>query len=119
MITKFLLNEILHHVGMSWIICTNKESKYEMDKINHTNWLNRGPWYNTDIYSRLNGSIFEDFITHERTDRYNLLCYLVAHDKKQPAYEDEENSIGDRLIPKHATTGALEALCATLNFIEI
>ena len=32
--------------------------------------------------------------------------------------EDEEISIGDRPIPKNATTEALEALGATLNFIN-
>ena len=31
------------------------------------------------------------------------MCYLVAHNKIQPVYEDEEISIGDRLIPKNAT----------------
>ena len=63
--------------------------KYEIDKSNHTNWLNRGPWYNTAICSRFRGSRFEYFITHAITNRYNILCSLVAHDKKQPAYEDE------------------------------
>ena len=81
MITKFVLNAILHHVGMSWIISSNNEMKYEIDKINHQDWLNKGPWYNTYICSRLHGSLFEDFITHEITDRYNLMCSLVAHDK--------------------------------------
>ena len=33
------------------------------------------------------------------------MCYIVAHDKKQPAYEDDEIMIVDRLIPKHVTTG--------------
>ena len=47
------------------------------------------------------------------------MCYLVAHDKKQPAYKYEEVIIGDRLIPKNATTEALEALCCTLNIIDI
>ena len=47
------------------------------------------------------------------------MCSLISHYKKQPAYEDEEISLGDRLIPKHATTESLEALGATLNFIEI
>ena len=28
MITKFVLNAILHHVGMSWTICPNEEMKY-------------------------------------------------------------------------------------------
>ena len=49
MITEFVLNKILHHVGMSWIIFSNEEMKYEIDKINHPDWLNKGPWYNTDI----------------------------------------------------------------------
>ena len=35
------------------------------------------------------------------------MCYLVGHDKIQPDYEDNERSIGDMLIPKHATTEAL------------
>ena len=52
-----------------------------MDKFNHNDWLDKGPCYNTGIYSRLYGSPFEDFITHARTDRYNLLCSLVINDK--------------------------------------
>ena len=32
------------------------------------------------------------------------MCSLVAHDKKLPAYEDYEISIGDRLMPKKLTT---------------
>ena len=103
-ITEFVLNTIWHHVGMSWIICSNEGIKYEIDKSNHQDWLNKGPLYNTDICSRLHGSLFEYFITYEITDRYNLLCYLVAYDKKQPAYEYEESIIGDKLIPKVMTT---------------
>ena len=63
--------------------------------------------------------MFEYFITHTRTDRYTLMCSLVAHDKIQPAYEDDEISIGDRSIPKNATTKALKALGANLNFHDI
>ena len=81
MIAKFLLNAILYHLDMSWIISYNNEMKYEIDKSNHQNWLNKGPWYKTEIFSRLHVSLFEDFITHARTDRYNLMCSLVAHDK--------------------------------------
>ena len=39
--------------------------------------------------------------------------------KKLPAYKDDEISIRDRLIPKHVTIEALEALGATRNFIDI
>ena len=78
-ITKFLLNALFHHVGMSWIISSNKEMKYDMDKNNHQDWLNKCPWYNTSICLKLHGSRFEDFITQARTDIYNLMCSLVAH----------------------------------------
>ena len=30
-ITRFVSNAILHHVGMSWIISSNNEMKYEID----------------------------------------------------------------------------------------
>ena len=89
MITKFVLNAILQNVGMSWIICSNEEMLYEIDKSNHPDWLNKGPWYNTAICSRFHGSLFGYFMTHSITDRYNLLCSLVAHDLKKPAYEDD------------------------------
>ena len=79
-ITKFVLNAILHHVGISWIISSSKELEYEMDENNHQDWLNRSPWYNTPISSKLHGSRFEDFITQERTDIYNIMCSLFARD---------------------------------------
>ena len=82
MIAKFVLHSIFHHVGMSWIIYSNEINKYEMDSINHPDWLNKGSWYNTAICSMLYGSLFEDFTTHTITDRYHLLCSVVSHDKK-------------------------------------
>ena len=48
MITKFVLNAILHHVGKQWIISSNKKKlKYEIDENNHQDWLNKSPWYKT------------------------------------------------------------------------
>ena len=35
MLTKFVLNEILHHTGMSWTNSSNEEMKYEIDENNH------------------------------------------------------------------------------------
>ena len=62
MITKFVLNTILYHVGMSWIICPNNEILYETEENNHPGWFNKGSWYNTYICSKLHGKVFEDFI---------------------------------------------------------
>ena len=49
MITKFVLNEILYHVVMLWIISSNNEMKYEIYESNHQYFLNEVTWYNTDI----------------------------------------------------------------------
>ena len=87
---------MLHHVGMSWIISSNQEMAYEINKSNHLDWLNKFPWYNRNICSKLHGSMFEGIITQERTDRYNLMCSLVVHDRLQLDYKDDEISIGDR-----------------------
>ena len=81
-ITQFVLHEMLHTVGMSWII----SSKKEMDYDNFTNrknleWFDTGIWYNKNICSKLYGITFEDFITQAGTDRYNIMCSLVANDR--------------------------------------
>ena len=81
--------------------------------------MNKGPWYNKNICSKLHGIKFEDFITQARTDRYNLMCSLVAHDSLQLDYKDHESSIGDREITNDATIKTLEALGSTFNFIYI
>ena len=48
-ITSFVLNTLLHHVGMSWIIETHEELKYNIYEHNQY-WITGGPWYNTYIY---------------------------------------------------------------------
>ena len=78
---------MLHHVGMSWLISSNQEMEYEMNKTNNQDWLNKSPWYNTSIFLKLHGSRFEGFITQAITDRYNLMCSLVAHDRLQLYYK--------------------------------
>ena len=110
---------MLHNVGMSWIISPEKEINYD----NFTNsknleWFDTGPWYNKNICYKLYGTTFEDFITQARTDRYNIMCSLVAHDRLQENKPDDESSIGDRVIPNAATVKALKSLGATFNFID-
>ena len=79
-ITTFLLNTMLHHVGMIWIIENHEELKYDMD-IQNSDWLTGGPWYNTSISKKLNGELFEGFIINARDDRYNIMCYIDAYEK--------------------------------------
>ena len=40
---------MLDHVGMSQIIVTNQQLKYDIDKHN-TDWIAGSPQYNTSIY---------------------------------------------------------------------
>ena len=42
-ITTFVLNIMLHHVCMLWIIETHKQLKYDMNKYN-LEWMTGGPW---------------------------------------------------------------------------
>ena len=52
LITSFVLNIFLHHVGMLWIIEINIHLEYDMDKHN-SDWMTGGPWYNTSICKKL------------------------------------------------------------------
>ena len=63
--------------------------------------------------------MFEGFIKQARTDRYNIMCSLVAHYRIQDNEQDYKISLGDRVIPKDATVKALFSLGATFNFIDI
>ena len=102
-VIKIVLNAMWHHVGISWIISSKREMVYEMNETDHQYWLNKGPCYNTSICSKVHGSGFEDFITQARTDQYNIMCSLVAHDRLQLDYKDDESSIGYRAIPDDST----------------
>ena len=83
-----------------------------MDYDNFTNsknlgWFEIGPWHNKNICSKLYITTFEGFIKQARTDRYNIMCSLVAHDRMKDNKQDYESSIDDREIPKDATVKAI------------
>ena len=46
------------------------------------------------------------------------MCYLVAHDKTQADYDDDEISNEDMSIPKYATPKSLTSLGSTVNSID-
>ena len=96
----------------------NLIQKYETEENNHPDSFNKGPWYSTDICSKLHGKVIEEFIKNVRTDRYNLMCSTIAHNKQQSQYIDDEISGGGRPIPKYETTEALETMGTTLNCID-
>ena len=56
-INKFVLNEMLHHIGMSWILETNQQLKYDIDKYN-PDWIKSSTWYNTYICKQITRNSF-------------------------------------------------------------
>ena len=61
--------------------------------------------------------MFGYFIRNAITDRYNLMCYITAHDRQQHIYVDDASSTVGRAIPHDAKIEALKSIGATLNFI--
>ena len=52
-ITQFVLNAMLHHIGISWIIRSKKEMDYDnFTNSKNLNWFDTGPWHNKHICSK-------------------------------------------------------------------
>ena len=116
-ITNFVSNTMLHHVGMIWIIENHEYLKYDMDLQNY-DWMKGGPWYNQSICIKLHGKVFEGFIVNARTDRYNIMCFIDAYEREnQQSSCDDDSNGGGCPLPKKPTTTALESLGATIDFI--
>ena len=94
-ITKtFVLNKMLQHVVMLWMIETNERLKYDIEKHN-SECMTGGTWYNTSICKKLHGKVFEGFIRNSRTDRYNIMCSIYAHEKEHQSSCDDGSSVED------------------------
>ena len=50
-------------------------------EIQNSDWLTGDTWYNTSIFNKLHGKLFEGFIINSRTDRYNIMCYIDAYER--------------------------------------
>ena len=68
MVTKFLFNTKLYHVGLSWIISSSKQMKYDIKGDNNPGWLNKGPRY---ITAKILGSVCRS--GHQGPLAYSLL----------------------------------------------
>ena len=60
-ITNIVLNTILHHVGMIWIIENHEYLKYDMD-IQNSDCLTGGPLYNTYICNKIYENYLRDLL---------------------------------------------------------
>ena len=106
-ITKFLLNTVLHYVGLYWISSSNKKMEYDIKENNYPGFLNKGSQYNTAICYKLYETVFGDYIRNDRTYRCNIMCSITVHDKLYPSYADDTISISGREIPNNSTAATL------------
>ena len=79
-IKTFLLNTILHHVGMLRIIETHKQSQYDIDEQN-SEWMTGGPWYNTSICKKLH-EMFLIYLLEMKEPTDIISCVLLMHKKQ-------------------------------------
>ena len=71
-------------------------------------FLTGGPRYNTSIFKKLHAIFFKGFIINTRTDRYNIMCYIDAHENGHQSYScGDGSSSGCCPLPKTSTTEAL------------
>ena len=77
-ITQFVLNKMVHHVGMSLIIETNQQLKCDIEKHN-PDFITGGTWYNTCICKKIRGTVFENYIRNARANRYKRMFSIDAH----------------------------------------
>ena len=93
-------------MGLSWIIFSSTQMKYDIREYNNSDWLNKGPRYNTAICYKLHGTLFGDFIRNDRTDICNIMCSIPSHIKQIPTYVDDAGSGVGRAITNNTTTSS-------------
>ena len=67
-------------MSLSCIISSNNKIKYETVE-NNPDWLNKVPWYNTTICSKLHGTLFNQSGLFATVSYLILLFEEMIHDK--------------------------------------
>ena len=122
-INHFVTNIVLQHIVLSWIVQSNKNTIFVFQK-HCTSWIINGPWYNTKIFSRLYDSVFENYFTTAKHNKYNLMYSIEVHEKnrksvnKQKPVDDETSSGGGIPLPPNPTEKSLKPFGLALNLIE-
>ena len=73
---------VFQHIGLYLIIQPNKNLSFDFQK-HCTSWILNGTWYNTMECPLLHGLVFEEFVTTDKHDKYNLMCSIEAHKKAE------------------------------------
>ena len=60
--------------------------------------MDNGSWYNTTIFSQLNGQKFEDYLKTGQKDRYELMCAVDVYGKEHIPMLGYSSSGGGRTL---------------------
>ena len=117
-ITVFVKDVVFHHAGLSWII----ESKYQIKfniEYQYPNLIENRHWYNTTICAHFSGSAFEYFFTTAQKCRLDCMCYIYTYENLHTTRSYSVSDGGIILLPDGSKSDYLKSLCNTLNFIVI
>ena len=120
----------LHHsfchkydIPVYWVVLdysVNQNLSFESKK-KCPSWTLILPWYNTTICLQLHGSLFENYLTTKKRDKYNLMCSNESHAKnlksrnEHKPVNDDSSSGGTIPLPSNSTEEALKPFLLTLN----
>ena len=108
---------VLQHVGLYWTIQSNQKLNFDFH-LHFISWVLNVPWYNTKVCPGLHDSLFEDYVTTNRKDRYNLFCSIEAHERYHKTINYDASSGGGIPIPYNSKKDVLVSFGLPLNFIE-
>ena len=81
--------------------------------------MDKGPWYNTDICTKLNDQISEEYFKTGHKDRHNLMCFIDANDKEQVPMPDYASSGGGRPMPSTSSKNHFSHLVTQSTLLTI
>ena len=76
---------MLHHLGILWIIETQKQLKYDMEKLN-SEWMAGGPWYNTSICKENMEMCLRDL--SEMQEPTDIISYVILMHMKKTIHQN-------------------------------
>ena len=76
-VTKFVLNKVLHHVGLSCILETNQKLEYDIYEHNK-DWLTNGTWYTHIPVQNYMEKCLKNILEMQKL-KYIILYVLLIH----------------------------------------
>ena len=116
-IDPFVLHIVFHHVGISETIEKNNDLIFEMAVMGRQ-WMDKSPWYNTNICTEWNGQILGDNFWTGRKDRYEFMCRFDLYEKYHVSLSYDDNSVGGIPMPNTSSKELLFSLCQIIDFID-